>query len=129
MSSFSGLFQKIGHDMDRASSRSVFSCCPDPPAGRCHAAVWPRTFGYLVVLLTEVTPYWMVFCPTRGLNVGHGQSSTKRGGLDPVVRATANRHRKHARLRGLAGRGTMRTFLWSLFRCGFSVLFLNAQAS
>lgn len=128
VSSFSGLFQKIGHDMDRASSRSVFSCCPGPPAGRCHAAVWPRTFGYLVVLLTEVTPYWMAFCPARGLNVGHGQSSTKRGGLDPAVEATANRHRKHARLRGLAGRGTVRTFLWSLFRCGFSVLFLNAQA-
>lgn len=109
--SFSGLFQKIGHDMDRASSRSVFSCCPGPPAGRCHAAVCPRTFGYLVVLLTEVTPYWMFFCPARGLNVGHGQSSTKRGGLDPVVRATANRHRTHARLRGLSGRGTMRTFL------------------
>lgn len=30
--SFSGLFQKIGHDMDRASSRSVFSCCPGPPS-------------------------------------------------------------------------------------------------
>lgn len=61
--SFSGLFQKIGNDMDRASSRSVFSCCPGPPAGRCHAAVCPRTFGYLVVLLTEVTPYWMFFVP------------------------------------------------------------------
>lgn len=56
-------------------------------------------------------PVLDVFCPARGLNVGHGQSSTKRGGLDPVVRATANRHRTHARLRGLSGRGTMRTFL------------------
>lgn len=41
------------------------SCCPGPPAGRCHAAVCPRTFGYLVVLLTEVTPYWMFLSRPR----------------------------------------------------------------
>jgi len=79
VSSFSGLFQKIGPDMDRALERSV---SPVPPAGRCHAAVYPRTFCYLVVLLTEVTPYWMGLSRERSERE-HGQSSTKRSARGP----------------------------------------------
>jgi hypothetical protein len=85
VSSFSSLFQKIGHDMDRALGRSV---SPVPPAGRCHAAVCPRTFCYLVALLTEVTPYWMSLSrkrSERGTRPVVDDGSAQRVGLDPVV--------------------------------------------
>ena len=69
----------------------------DPFLARCHAAQSPQTLCYLVMLLTEVTPYWM-FCPARGPGPRWLAVQMFRPFLQRLIRT-------HARLRSCPAQG------------------------